>query len=418
MHSHTARSARTTRLFRTGLTAALTLAVLQSTAALAAAKTTTLYVSPTGKDAAACTQKAPCKTIAHAVAKATKGDLISVAHGTYAEGVKITKDVSVVGVGHPVVNAAGQVNGFLITGPGASGALVRGFVVEHATEEGILALKTTHVTIENNTVDANDRGARAAKPTGECAASGNVPGDCGEALHLMSVTRSLVTGNTVKDNVGGILLTDELGPTADNTISHNNSSDNVFDCGITLAGHNPKATVNTRVGGGSWNSKPQPKVAGVYGNKILDNTVDNDGTKGQGAGIIMAGGAPGAGVYDNLVEGNTAKGNGLAGVEIHSHSFGPSAPPADLNGNQIIGNTVSHDGVADSSDAEFSPADFAKGATVGILVGSDVVKLHGIVIRKNTVSDTHFGIWTKNDASKVSATKNAFHKVSVKVKQS
>jgi nitrous oxidase accessory protein NosD len=388
------------------LTAALTLVVFLSTAALAAAKT--LYVSPKGKDTAACTQAAPCKTIAHAVAKAKKGDLVSVAHGTYAEGVKITKDIAVVGVGKPVVDAAGQANGFAIATPAAAGAVVRGFVVEHATFEGILALKTSHVTIENNTVTGNDLGIKATKPAGECAAAGNVPGDCGEALHLMSVTHSLVTGNTVKGNLGGILLTDEVGPTADNTISHNNSSDNPFDCGITLAGHSPKATAN---------GKPQPKLGGVYGNKILDNVVDNNGTKGHGAGIILAGGAPGAGVYDNVVQGNTAKGNGLAGVELHSHFFGPGTPPADLNGNQIIGNTVSHDGLADSSDAEFSVTDFAKQATVGILVGSDVVKLKGIVIRNNTISDTHFGIWTKNDASKVSASKNAFHKVSVKVKQ-
>ena len=31
--------------------------------------------------------------------------------------------------------------------------------------------------------------------------------------------------------------TDELGPTADNTISHNDSLDNAYDCGITIAGH-------------------------------------------------------------------------------------------------------------------------------------------------------------------------------------
>jgi nitrous oxidase accessory protein NosD len=406
LHGHTARFARSTRLFRVGLTTAITLVAFLSATALAAAKT--LYVSPKGKDTAACTQAAPCKTIAHAVATAKKGDLVSVAAGTYAGGAKITKDISVVGVGHPTVNAAGEPNGFLITGPGAAGALLRGFVVEHATFEGILAFKTTHVTIENNTVTANDQGVKAAKPIGECAPANKVPGDCGEALHLMSVTHSLVTANTVKGNLGGILLTDEVGPTADNTISHNSSIGNVFDCGITLAGHSPKATAN---------GKPQPKLAGVYGNKILDNTVDGNGTKGAGAGIILAGGAPGAGVYDNVVQGNSAKGNGLAGVELHSHFFGPGAPAADLNGNQILDNTIGHNGLADSSDAEFSPADFAKSTSVGILIGSDVVKLHGIVVRNNTVSDDHFGIWTKNDSSKVSATKNAFHKVSVKVKQ-
>jgi len=390
-----------------GVTMAIALAVFLSTPALAAAKT--LYVSLKGKNTAACTKSAPCKTIGAAVSKAAKGDTVDVARGTYREQVILTKDISLVGTGKPLIDATGQSNGVLIKGPGADGALLRGFVVEHATLEGILAVSAAHLTIEGNTVRNNDLGIKAAKPIGECAPSQGAPGDCGEALHLMSVTHSLVTGNTVKDNVGGILLTDELGPTADNTISHNTSLDNVLDCGITLAGHNPKATAN---------GKPQPKVAGVYGNKILDNVSNGNGTKGEGAGILMGGGAPGAGVYDNLIEGNTANDNGLAGITIHSHFFGPGAPAADLNGNQVIDNTVSHDGVADSpSEAEFSKTDFGKNTTVGILVGSDVVILKGIVIRANTIRDTHFGIWTKNDGNKVSAKKNAFHNVKVKVKQ-
>ncbi|MGO9927503.1 MAG: nitrous oxide reductase family maturation protein NosD [Mycobacterium sp.] len=406
MYGLIARPARHTRLFWASLIATFALAAVLSTDAFAAGST--LYVSPKGKDTAKCTKTAPCKTIGHTVSIAKKGDTISVASGTYREQVAITKDISLLASGHPVIDATGESNGILLKGPGANGALVRGFTVQHATFEGILAVSASKLTIEDNTVRDNDLGIKAAMPTGECAPAGAVPGDCGEALHLMSVTHSIVTGNTVKDNLGGILLTDELGPTADNTISHNDSLDNAYDCGITLAGHNPKATAN---------GKPQPTVAGVYGNKILDNVVDGDGTKGQGAGILMGGGAPGAGVYDNLIEGNTANGNGLAGITLHSHFFGPGAPAADLNGNKIIDNKVSHDGVNDNSEAEFSPADFAKGATVGILVGSDVVKLTGIVVRGNTISDTHFGIWTKNDGSKVSAKKNTFHNVKVNITQ-
>jgi nitrous oxidase accessory protein NosD len=406
LHGLTARPARYTRLFWASLIATFAIAAFMSANALAAGST--LYVSPKGKDTGKCTKTAPCKTIGHAVSIAKKGDTISVASGTYQEEVTITKDISLLASGHAVIDATGQSNGILLNGPGADGALVRGFTVEHASFEGILAVSASKLTIEDNTVRDNDLGIKAATPTGECAPSGQVPGDCGEALHLMSVTHSLVTGNTVEDNLGGILLTDELGPTADNTISRNSSLDNVDDCGITLAGHNPKATAN---------GTPQPKVAGVYGNKILDNIVDGDGTKGEGAGILMGGGAPGAGVYNNLVEGNTANGNGLAGITLHSHFFGPGTPAADLNGNQIIDNKVSHDGVDDNQEAEFSPADFAKGATVGILVGSDMVKLTGVVVRGNTISDTHFGIWTKNDGSKVSARKNAFHNVKVKITQ-
>jgi parallel beta-helix repeat protein len=406
LHGHPALQARSIGLARAGLATAVVFAAFLSTAAFAAAKT--LYVSTKGNDANPCTSAHPCKTIDYAIGKAAKGDTVLVEKGTYSQYVLIKKDLKVVGSGHPTLNAKGRANGFVISGPKAAGSTVSGFTIKGATYEGILVEKTSHITISGNTVTGNDVGIKAAKPTGECAAAGPVPGDCGEGLHLMSVTHSVVTGNTVKGNLGGILLTDELGPTADNTISHNTSTNNLFDCGITLAGHNPKATAN---------GKPQPKLGGIYANKVLDNVVNGNGTKGEGAGIIMAGGAPGAGVYNNLVQGNSATGNGLAGVEIHSHFFGPGAPSADLNGNRIIDNKLTHNGLNDKSDAEFSPADFAKGATVGILVGSDVVKLTGIVITGNTVSDSHFGIWTKNVSGKVSATKNAFKNVSVKVKQ-
>ena len=65
----------------------------------------------------------------------------------------------------------------------------------------------------------------------------------------------------------------------------------------------------------------------MYGNKILDNVVDGDGTKGQGAGILMGGGAPGAGVYDNLIEGNTANGNGSPASPSTATSSGRGLRP-------------------------------------------------------------------------------------------
>jgi hypothetical protein len=45
------------------------------------------------------------------------------------------------------------------------------------------------------------------------------PDDCGEAHHLQSVSNSVVRDNLVRDNVGGILLTDEDGPTYGNLIA-------------------------------------------------------------------------------------------------------------------------------------------------------------------------------------------------------
>jgi hypothetical protein len=384
------------------LVAAAVLAVAGSTAAAAGAKT--MYVSrPHGSNANPCTASAPCQTIQHTVSIAHAGDTIIVERGTYGQFVSIKKRLRIIGVGGPVDDVHGRDNAFNITGRKAAGTVVSGFTIEHATFEGILVQRTSHVTISGNLVRDNDLGVHAKKPTGECAAFGEVPGDCGEAIHLNGVTDSTVAGNRVNANTGGILLTDELGPTARNRIMGNRLLNNVLDCGITLAGHSPRAVKN---------GKPQPKVAGVYGNTISGNIANGNGTRGEGAGILLAAGGPGSGVYNNVIRNNTANNNGLAGVTLHSHT-----PGQDLNGNRITGNKLTHDGVADTSEAEFGGADFAHGHTVGILVGSGATRLRGIVVTGNTISNCHFGIYTRNDASKVNPRRNAFHNVAVKVKQ-
>ena len=110
-----ARPARHTRLFWASLIATFALAAVLSTDAFAAGST--LYVSPKGKDTAKCSKPAPCKTIGHTVSIAKKGDTISVASGTYREQVAITKDVSLLASGHPVIDATGESNGILLQGP-------------------------------------------------------------------------------------------------------------------------------------------------------------------------------------------------------------------------------------------------------------------------------------------------------------
>lgn len=397
------------KFLKAGLVLAGVIAASGSTAAAAGAKT--LYVSrPHGSNANPCTASAPCQTIAFAVGKAHAGDTVTVEKGTYSQYVLVKKRLNILGVGGPVDNLKGRNNGFNIVGSKAAGTVISGFTIENATFEGIFARNTSHLTISNNVVKHNDLGVHAKTPTGECKAQGPVPGDCGEGIHFDGgVTHSIITRNTVTGNLGGILLSDENGPTAHNTISKNNVHGNLDDCGITIVGHNPKAT-----SGG----KPQPGLAGVYSNLITGNTVNGNGTKGEGGGILMAVAAPGGGVYNNVIKGNSASGNGLAGITIHNHFFGPTNPAADTNGNQIIGNKLTGNGVADTSEAEFGGADFAKGNTVGILIGSGGVKLTGIVISGNTINKSHFGIYTKNDANKVDVKANKFSKVAVLVKQS
>src|SRR5262249_13006761 len=142
---------------------------------------------------------------------------------------------------------------------------VMGLKVTGAIGEGILATGSLaggsigHVRIQGNRVVGNDTGGippTDTSPYPQCVEVGEVPGDCGEGIHLMGVYDSAVSHNRVSGNSGGVLLTDEFGPTHDNMIERNVVTDNMTDCGITVPGHNPNAL--------DASGNRQPDVAGVY----------------------------------------------------------------------------------------------------------------------------------------------------------
>jgi len=337
----------------------------------------TFFVSRKGSDGNPCIESAPCATIGHAVSMAGNGDTVVVGRGTYHEDVAISVGLTLRGAGRPTIDASGLNNGIVISGDGAAGATVTGFTVKNATFEGILVQQTHGVTISDNVAEGNDQGIFLphAQQTGECLAVGLVPGDCGEGIHLWSVMNSRVERNWVGNNAGGILLTDESGPTAFNIIDGNIVVDNKYDCGITIAGHNP---------GGAPGGVPQPAVAGIYGNIVSHNRADRNGVAGEGAGILIAGGPPGTAVYNNQIVENDASGNGLAGFTLHSH-----APFQDLNGNVIAWNRFSNDNL--DGDFDFSPVTDSQ--TTGIFLAS-AAPLVGTVVLGNEIRNVYYGIFT------------------------
>ncbi|MGH3180854.1 MAG: right-handed parallel beta-helix repeat-containing protein [Streptosporangiaceae bacterium] len=326
-------------------------------------------------------------TIGAAVGAAASGETIMVCPGTYPGGVVVSRALSIVGVGHPVIDATGQDNGVQVL---ASGSRIQGLTVENAIGEGILVglvpAPVSHVTISGNTVKHNDRGNPAGAPITNSSypqcnanpATPTTPGDCGEGIHLANAFDSTVVGNTVVANSGGILLSDDTGPTYGNLVAFNDVSGNVLDCGITIAGHTPE------VFGG-----------GVHDNKILANRVTGNGVAGQGGGVLLATGVPGnvpgipgtgGAVYNNLVQGNYLAGNGLGGVTLHSH-----APGENLNGNTITGNTIGTNNLDPDMDfAGFGPQ-FFDGQTTGVIVAaaSNVT----ITIARNLIFNNVNGVW-------------------------
>jgi hypothetical protein len=291
-------------------------------------------VSTTGRDAGDC-RGAPCRTIGYAVRQARPGDTVAVDSGTYREAVTVTKCLALVGR-HATIDAAGQAsppNGVLISGDSAAGTRVAGFTVVNAGLEGIYALRTSRVTIEGDTVMRNDAYGR------DNPLCSKHQSDCGEGIHLQSVTGSVVRGNLVREDLGGILLTDEDGPTADDTISDNTVVDSPQDCGITLASH--------------W----------------------FDSTAARGAAETVGG------VYRNAVTGNTVTQSGMSGLAIHSHTKGQNVDGNVLRDNVLAGNGPDVDNPADRLPA-------------GISLYSVVVPIRGTVITGNRIRDEHYGVIT------------------------
>ena len=337
----------------------------------------TRHVSATGVDAGSCTAS-PCRTINYAVGQASAGDVVDVAAGTYHESVNVTKRLALVGH-HATIDAAGQAsppNAVVISGDGAAGSRLTGFTIQNAGLEGVFAVKTSKITIEHNVVVNND----AYGPFNPLCV--DQPDDCGEAIHLQSVTHSVVRDNLVQNNVGGILLTDEDGPTFGNLIADNRVLDNTKDCGITLASHhfNPAQAATA-------------DVAGVYRNVVLHNEANGNGA----AGIGVFAGPPGAAAWENSVIGNTAKRNGGAGIMIHSHT-----PAQYVDKNVIAHNVLANNGIDEDNTADDAPA--------GISIFSAVIPIPNTVVAANRISDEHYGIVTLNAVKLEGVRSNRFAK--------
>jgi len=285
------------------------------------------------------------KTIQAAVTAASPNDTINVAPGTYKEAVTIGKPLSLISSESTktIIEAAGLGVGIYVDGisnKGLANVIISGFTVQNANFEGILVTNASAVTISGNIVINSDKALKFAGDSSTCP---GIPAfetgedfDCGEAIHLLGVDHSTVINNTVQNNAGGILLSDDTGATHDNLIIGNVVTNNVLDCGITLASHVPAAVAGSQT------------ALGVYQNTVTGNQSIKNGTLGEGAGVGIFASAPGTAAYGNVVSNNLLTGNGIPGVAIHGHT-----PQQNLNNNIIIGNTISANG-ADLADTPTS----------------------------------------------------------------
>jgi hypothetical protein len=343
-------------------------------------------------------------TISAAVAAAAPGDTIDVAQGTYKEMVTISKSLSLVGAdpNKTIIDAAGLSNAIYINNPtvtspavGVSNFVVTGFTLENANFEGILVNGASSGTIWRNHVRHNDKSLEPSPTSPACPGQTTVypfeideADDCGEGIHLTNVNSSVVAFNRVEENAGGILVSDDTGPTHDNSIRNNVVTNNVLDCGITVPGHSNY---------------------GVYHNTISENEVSGNGTSpdnGFGAGVGLFSPAGPTKNYGNSVVHNRLIGNGIAGVAIHTHAPGTE----ELQDEVIVGNYIARNG----GDTDLGLSQSEQGDGISFLaVGGNV---GGIVISQNTFDDEVEDIVTSAGiAVQLTATLNNFNRDSIAV---
>ena len=369
---------------------------------------TALFLSCTAGAATLCVNHGGTggctSTIGAAVAAAAAGDTIEVGPGVYKEQVTITKSISLVAKDEltpPAIDAKGLSNGIFINGmwtapdPGLFHVVVSGFTIRNANYEGILIVNASDVTISGNHVYGNNKGLDLSSTPVTCpgipAFETNEGSDCGEGIHLIAVEHSTILQNEIDTNSGGILTTDETGPSYSNLISRNFVHDNPYACGITMASHGPAVALI-----------PWAKVSfGVYRNTVSHNESAHNGLglPGAGAGVGIFAALPGYASYANVVINNDLHDNGLPGVTMHTHAYFPPLPPPNLDNNVIVGNTIRNN-AADTADATTT-------GPTGVNLYS-VVPVHGTVISQNFFEDEAIDIAFKVPLGNINAHFNNF----------
>ncbi len=359
--------------------------------ASSAARAATLCVEPSGHGG--------CKTtISAAVAAANPGDVIRVDEGVYHEDVIIQKSLSLLGESprNTIIDATGLLNGVNVDGIGAPNlahVIVSGFTVRNANAQGIVVTNASDVLISNNHVTGNDKALAfplCPAPGFPAYFEGGEAFDCGEGIHLSGVVQSIVSGNRVDHNAGGILISDDTGSNHDNLIKENVVEDNPLDCGITIASHH-------------FNFGPTDPALGIYHITVTENLSRRNGlVSGEGAGVGIFAGPPGAQNNNDVIIHNVLTGNALPGVAVHAHT-----PFQSMSGHQIVGNYISGNG-PDSDPGTTSPTGISLYSRDETPAGKPA-PLTGIIVAQNIIKheDVDIVMRAENPSSEVAVHYNS-----------
>ncbi len=285
---------------------------------------TTYYVAPSGNDGNSCLATSSlCATIGGAINKASNGDTISIAGGTYYNtNLSIGKSLTLSGAGVGQTIIDGQNSGRMIYVSSGVTVLIQGITIQHGRasvegsgiiNSGALTLRNSAV-INNSTVGANGGNDTASSSNGSyggdasnhgCVTYGSDnggPGGPGNSPSLTGYAGGNVYGGGIY-NGGGTVVLDHATLSGNTAVGGNGGSGGNggnggagYGGGIENSGSNGRLTVNTST---------------LAANIAKDGAVGGYGGQGTGSG----GGAEGSGGSGNSgrTHGGGSGGPGAAG---------------------------------------------------------------------------------------------------------
>jgi len=288
----------------------ITMVILAAVRAAQPAAATTLYVDKGNSSCSNTGSGSPSQpycSIGAAAARATAGQTVLVAAGTYSENVTVANSGT---SGAPIVFSAasgatvsGQAHGFTISS--RSWITVQGFNVTGTTEDGFYVTSSSHITLSGNHV------SYAGQP---------VSGKTARGIRLSAVSDSLVSGNTIDHNTdfGIYLVSGSTRVTViGNRISYNaqgfqraaagidayGSPNNIFQSNVCH--HNEDSGIEFRSSStGNLVINNVTYSNGDHGIDVLDSTgmriVSNSVYKNVTAGIDVEGASSGATIANNV----------------------------------------------------------------------------------------------------------------------
>ncbi|MGB7925073.1 MAG: right-handed parallel beta-helix repeat-containing protein [Pyrinomonadaceae bacterium] len=289
----------------------LVLGILLLASTFAQAQATRTWVSATGDDANTCGRKDPCVTFAGALAKTSKGGVISVIDPGGYGPVTITQSVTIDAGGmYASILAPNDINGIIVNADDKDVVVLRGLTIfgVGSGTDGIKFINGARLHVEDCRISGfTSRGINFA-PTGksELLVKDSVIRENGAAgiLSLPAGGAASVAVNNcrLEANANGVSAQDDTQMTVRDSIVANNSLNGFLVLSSTESTQmNIESCVSTNNGAAGI------KTSGVGGNtgtvRISNVTVTNNAT-----GLLAGSGGSIESFKNNTIAGNTTNG--------------------------------------------------------------------------------------------------------------